>query len=95
MNEMREDVNEMRKIVKQAQKEEQSLAMQLLQDMKIVNKRMFVLFLITILISSLEMCGIFYYVANYNENNIIESCETELEFEGNDYIENGSEVDNE
>ena len=95
MNEMREDVNEMRKIVKQAQKEEQSLAMQLLRDMKIVNKRMFVLFLITILISSLEMCGIFYYVANYNVNNIIESCETELEAEENNYIENGSEVDNE
>ena len=92
---MREDVNEMRKIVKQAQKEEQSLAMQLLRDMKIVNKRMFVLFLITILISSLEMCGIFYYVANYNVNNIIESCETELEAEENNYIENGSEVDNE
>ena len=95
MNEMREDVNEMRNIVKQAQKEEQSLAMQLLRDMKIVNKRMFVLFLITILISSLEMCGIFYYVANYNANNIIESCETELEAEENNYIENGSEVDNE
>lgn len=46
MNEMKEDVIEMRKIVKQAQKEEQSLAMELLNDMKKANKRLFILCLI-------------------------------------------------
>ena len=65
MNEMKEDVIEMKKIVKQAQNEEQSLAMQLLSDMKAANKRMFILFLITLIISSLEFCGLLYYVTNY------------------------------
>lgn len=95
MNEMREDVEEMKKLVKQAQEEEQSLAMQLLQDMKVVNKRMFVLFLITLVISFFELCGLLCYVSNYNNSGIIESCETELEAKNNGNIENGSEVDNE
>jgi uncharacterized membrane protein (DUF106 family) len=46
---MKEDVEEMKKIVKEAQQEEQSLAMTLLQDMKKTNKRMFIIWIITVI----------------------------------------------
>lgn len=97
MNEMKEDVIEMKKIVKQAQKEEQSLAMQLLSDMKAANKRMFILLLVAIIISSLEFCGFLYYVTNYEvveTTETIETYETDLNTEDNGSINVGGDINN-
>ena len=94
MNEMKEDVREMKKIVKQAQNEEQSLAMQLLSDMKAANKRMFILFLITLIISSLEFCGLLYYVTNYEVVGTTETYETDLNTEDNGTISVGGDINN-
>lgn len=97
MNEMKEDVIEMKKIVKQAQNEEQSLAMQLLSDMKAANKRMFILFFITLIISSLEFCGLLYYVTNYEvveTTETSETYETDLNTEDNGTISVGGDINN-
>lgn len=60
---MKEDVEEMKKIVKEAQQEEQSLAMTLLQDMKKTNKRMFIIWIITF-ISFLGLLGYTIWLLN-------------------------------
>ena len=60
---MKEDVEEMKKIVKEAQQEEQSLAMTLLQDMKKTNKRMFIIWIITF-ISFLGLLGYTIWLSN-------------------------------
>lgn len=60
---MKEDVEEMKKLVKTAQKEEQSLAMSLLQDMKRTNKRLFLLCVLEFL-GLLLSVGYTIYVLN-------------------------------
>ena len=60
---MKEDVEEMKKLVKTAQEEEQSLAMSLLQDMKRTNKRLFLLCVLEFL-GLLLSVGYTIYVLN-------------------------------
>lgn len=68
---MREDIDYMKKELK-----EQSLAMCLLQDMKIVNKRLYNTLIIVLLLWFATVVGFVYYINNYTVSKTVEYIET-------------------
>lgn len=68
---MREDIDYMKKELK-----EQSLAMCLLQDMKIINKRLYNTLIIVILLWFTTVVGFVYYINEYTVNKTVEYIET-------------------
>lgn len=68
---MREDIDYMKKELK-----EQSLAMCLLQDMKLVNKRLYNTLIIVILLWVATVVGFVYYINNYTVSETVEHIET-------------------
>ena len=71
---MREDIDYMKKELK-----EQSLAMCLLQDMKLMNKRLYNTLLIVILLWFATVVGFVYYINNYTVSKTLEYIETARE----------------
>ena len=67
---MREDIDYMKKELK-----EQSLAMCLLQDMKIVNKRLYKTLIIVLLLWFATVVGFVYYINNYTVSKTVEYIE--------------------
>lgn len=68
---MREDIDYMKKELK-----EQSLAMCLLQDMKIMNKRLYNTLIIVILLWFATVVGFVYYINEYTVSKTVEYIET-------------------
>lgn len=68
---MREDIDYMKKELK-----EQSLTMCLLQDMKIMNKRLYNTLIIVILLWFATVVGFVYYINNYTVSKTVEYIET-------------------
>ena len=68
---MKEDIDYMKKELK-----EQSLAMCLLQDMKIMNKRLYNTLIIVILLWFATVVGFVYYINNYTVSKTVEYIET-------------------
>ena len=68
---MREDIDYMKKELK-----EQSLAMCLLQDMKIMNKRLYNTLIIVLLLWVATVVGFVYYINNYTVSKTVEYIET-------------------
>ena len=68
---MREDIDYMKKELK-----EQSLAMCLLQDMKIMNKRLYNTLIIVLLLWLATVVGFVYYINNYTVSKTVEYIET-------------------
>lgn len=68
---MREDIDYMKKELK-----EQSLAMCLLQDMKLMNKRLYNTLIIVILLWFATVVGFVYYINNYTVSKTVEYIET-------------------
>ena len=69
---MREDIDYMKKELK-----EQSLAMCLLQDMKLVNKRLYNTLIIVLLLWVATVVGFVYYINNYTVSKTLEYIETD------------------
>ena len=68
---MREDIDYMKKELK-----EQSLAMCLLQDMKLMNKRLYNTLIIILLLWFATVVGFVYYINNYTVSKTVEYIET-------------------
>ena len=68
---MREDIDYMKKELK-----EQSLAMCLLQDMKLMNKRLYNTLIVVILLWFATVVGFVYYINNYTVTKTVEYIET-------------------
>lgn len=68
---MREDIDYMKKELK-----EQSLAMCLLQDMKIMNKRLYNTLIIVLLLWFATVVGFVYYINEYTVSKTVEYIET-------------------
>lgn len=68
---MREDIDYMKKELK-----EQSLAMCLLQDMKVMNKRLYNTLIIVLLLWFATVVGFVYYINNYTVSKTVEYIET-------------------
>ena len=68
---MKEDIDYMKKELK-----EQSLSMCLLQDMKIINKRLYNTLIIVILLWFATVVGFVYYINNYTVSKTVEYIET-------------------
>ena len=68
---MREDIDYMKKELK-----EQSLAMCLLQDMKLMNKRLYNTLIIVLLLWVATVVGFVYYINNYTVSKTVEYIET-------------------
>lgn len=68
---MREDIDYMKKELK-----EQSLAMCLLQDMKLVNKRLYNTLIIVLLLWVATVVGFVYYIDNCTISKTVEYIET-------------------
>ena len=68
---MREDIDYMKKELK-----EHSLAMCLLQDMKIMNKRLYNTLIIVLLLWFATVVGFVYYINNYTVSKTVEYIET-------------------
>lgn len=68
---MREDIDYMKKELK-----EQSLAMCLLQDMKIMNKRLYNTLIVVLLLWFATVVGFVYYINNYTVSKTVEYSET-------------------
>ena len=68
---MKEDIDYMKKELK-----EQSLAMCLLQDMKIMNKRLYNTLIIVLLLWFATVVGFVYYINNYTVSKTVEYIET-------------------
>ena len=68
---MREDIDNMKKELK-----ERSLAMCLLQDMKIMNKRLYNTLIIVLLLWFATVVGFVYYINNYTVSKTVEYIET-------------------
>lgn len=68
---MREDIDYMKKELK-----EQSLAMCLLQDMKIMNKRLYNTLIIVLLLWFATVVGFVYYIDEYTVSKTVEYIET-------------------
>ncbi len=68
---MREDIDYMKKELK-----EQSLAMCLLQDMKLVNKRLYNTLIVVLLLWVATVVGFVYYINNYTVSKTVEYIET-------------------
>ena len=69
---MREDIDYMKKELK-----EQSLAMCLLQDMKLVNKRLYNTLMVVLLLWVATVVGFVYYINNYTVSKTVEYIETD------------------
>ena len=69
---MREDIDYMKKELK-----EQSLAMCLLQDMKLVNKRLYNTLIVVLLLWVATVVGFVYYINNYTVSKTLEYIETD------------------
>lgn len=68
---MKEDIDYMKKELK-----EQSLAMCLLQDMKLMNKRLYNTLIVVILLWFATVVGFVYYINNYTVSKTVEYIET-------------------
>lgn len=68
---MKEDIDYMKKELK-----EQSLAMCLLQDMKIMNKRLYNTLIVVLLLWFATVVGFVYYINNYTVSKTVEYIET-------------------
>lgn len=68
---MKEDIDYMKKELK-----EQSLAMCLLQDMKLVNKRLYNTLIVVLLLWIATVVGFVYYINNYTVSETVEYIET-------------------
>ena len=68
---MREDIDYMKKELK-----EQSLAMCLLQDMKLMNKRLYNTLIVVLLLWFATVVGFVYYINNYTISKTVEYIET-------------------
>lgn len=68
---MREDIDCMKKELK-----EQSLAMCLLQDMKLMNKRLYNTLIVVLLLWFATVVGFVYYINNYTVSKTVEYIET-------------------
>lgn len=68
---MKEDIDYMKKELK-----EQSLAMCLLQDMKLVNKRLYNTLIVVLLLWVATVVGFVYYINNYTVSKTAEYIET-------------------
>lgn len=68
---MREDIDYMKKELK-----EQSLAMCLLQDMKLMNKRLYNTLIVVLLLWFATVVGFVYYINNYTVSKTVEYIET-------------------
>lgn len=68
---MREDIDYLKKELK-----EQSLAMCLLQDMKLMNKRLYNTLIVVILLWFATVVGFVYYINNYTVSKTVEYIET-------------------
>ena len=64
---MREDIDYMKKELK-----EQSLAMCLLQDMKLMNKRLYNTLIVVLLLWFATVVGFVYYINNYTVSKTVE-----------------------
>lgn len=71
---MREDIDYMKKELK-----EQSLTMCLLQDMKLMNKRLYNTLIIVILLWFATVVGFVYYINNYTVSETLEYIKTARE----------------
>ena len=69
---MREDIDYMKKELK-----EQSLVMCLLQDMKIMNKRLYNTLMVVLLLWVATVVGFVYYINNYTVSKTVEYIETD------------------
>ena len=69
---MKEDIDYMKKELK-----EQSLTMCLLQDMKIVNKRLYNTLIVVLLLWVATVVGFVYYINNYTVSKTLEYIETD------------------
>lgn len=69
---MKEDIDYMKKELK-----EQSLAMCLLQDMKLVNKRLYNTLIVVLLLWVATVVGFVYYINNYTVSKTVEYIETD------------------
>ena len=68
---MKEDIDYIKKELK-----EQSLAMCLLQDMKLMNKRLYNTLIIVLLLWFATVVGFVYYINNYTVSKTVEYIET-------------------
>lgn len=68
---MREDIDYMKKELK-----EQSLAMCLLQDMKLMNKRLYNTLIVVLLLWFATVVGFVYYINNYTVSKTVEYIQT-------------------
>ena len=68
---MKEDIDYMKKELK-----EQSLAMCLLQDMKLMNKRLYNTLIVVILLWFATVVGFVYYINEYTVSKTVEYIET-------------------
>lgn len=68
---MKEDIDYMKKELK-----EQSLAMCLLQDMKLMNKRLYNTLIVVLLLWFATVVGFVYYINNYTVSKTVEYIET-------------------
>ena len=68
---MREDIDYIKKELK-----EQSLEMCLLQDMKLVNKRLYNTLIVVLLLWVATVVGFVYYINNYTVSKTVEYIET-------------------
>ena len=68
---MKEDIDYMKKELK-----EQSLAMCLLQDMKLVNKRLYNTLIVVMLLWFATIVGFVYYINEYTVSKTVEYVET-------------------
>ena len=68
---MREDIDYMKKELK-----EQSLAMCLLQDMKLMNKRLYNTLIVVLLLWFATIVGFVYYINEYTVSKTVEYIET-------------------
>ena len=68
---MKEDIDYMKKELK-----EQSLAMCLLQDMKLINKRLYNTLIVVLLLWFATVVGFVYYINNYTVSKTVEYIET-------------------
>ena len=68
---MKEDIDYMKKELK-----EQSLAMCLLQDMKLVNKRLYSTLIVVLLLWVATVVGFVYYINEYTVSKTVEYIET-------------------
>lgn len=97
MGNMKEDVVEMKRLVEEAQKEEHTLAMELIHDQRVYNKRMFKCWLITFIVMSILLAtSIGYIIYLLNDITYEEVVEvTQENTDGyNNYVGNDGDIIN-